>query len=68
MVDHPEHLLEEARRCERISLGIGDSILARQLLEWAADYRARWAALAIVLGADIEHDDDAVDQRPTRAA
>lgn len=34
-------LEEEARRCERISLGITNAALTRQLLEWAAEYRAR---------------------------
>jgi hypothetical protein len=33
--------LEEATRCDRSSAGISDGALARQLLDWAAEYRVR---------------------------
>jgi hypothetical protein len=65
--DYAEVLREEARRCERISLGISDPALARQLLLWAEEYRARSQALGSVL-TDIIGSIDDPHERINKAA
>ncbi|MFW2830832.1 hypothetical protein [Sphingomonas sp. ID0503] len=61
-MDYAEVLRVEAQRCERLALGIADHALARQMLQWAAEYRARSDALRTVLDDLLDDGSDAVQQ------
>lgn len=66
-IDYAEVLREEARRCERIALGISDPALARQLIQWAEEYRKRSTELGAVL-TDLIDDINHLPARIDRAA